>query len=637
MATRLKTVEYAFPTLTTLANNTLTSFTQITIYLPETIVAFKSVELRVTMDDAETSTTAVNYTTKTVDLRLGAASYTSTTNGQTITAAGENISILLVRDFNDHFVSNWSGTSMTCDARLQIAQSTAGQSNVAARLFITYEYDDTSSIHIKTVYIPLNGPATSLDTSTPASALDTIPALDTYLPEASKTYRDRFIWFGANTHNNNATSHNISFQIDTDTAEVSGVYSGAMTSSRWTEYIFKPTFTTNTTHEFRVWTSTGAVARHHNPQIYLVVTYEFDPESTSTVMNSVLLPMDWESPAGGTAATDWQRATRDLWIQEPGTITLQRLALLTDYEAPISLGTNVRLRIGTGSWIQHTTVAAVVCGQCGFYTRNDASFTLTKGKNVLQADVYSASANAFPTNLSSLWIVNYVSDQHTDGVGAHNHSVYYNIVTHGTGAAVVRTLSALKPFISVPEANYFLNAAGMVFEWMSNTNVNPAGVIVQAEKLVAEGGLEWYSIYTDSNSADPEVGRHTNYAQARRLFKRWTGDSDADRLNIETPRRFRTIINTTALTAASAWHKRLTALVTYHTITYTISGTISGSAGGSITIDIHRAETGEKILSTSHTGDGAYSLTWYDDTADLYAVAYEDSTHTGRSDDSAAS
>ena len=40
------------------------------------------------------------------------------------------------------------------------------------------------------------------------------------------------------------------------------------------------------------------------------------------------MPMEMASPMGGTSSADYQRATRDLFIQEPGTITIQAAAAL---------------------------------------------------------------------------------------------------------------------------------------------------------------------------------------------------------------------------------------------------------------------------------------------------------------------
>lgn len=71
--------------------------------------------------------------------------------------------------------------------------------------------------------------------------------------------------------------------------------------------------------------------------------------------------------------------------------------------------------------------------------------------------------------------------------------------------------------------------------------------------------------------------------------------------------------------------------LTYHAITYTVSGTVYGSAGGTVTLSLHRSDTHEVVLTTSRTGNGAFSFTWYDNTVDVYVVARESDTRLGRS------
>jgi hypothetical protein len=234
-------------------------------------------------------------------------------------------------------------------------------------------------------------------------------------------------------------------------------------------------------------------------------------------------------------------------------------------------------------------------------------------------------------NISSCWMINYTSGKATDGVGAHNHSVIWNLSTFGTAAAAgEQRIAATAP--SIPEANYFLSAIGACFQYQTNTTTQSFGVVVQAERLSAEGGVSWDSIYADVGGNDPETGLHVNYSTARTVFQRFPGDIEGgSRLNVETSRRWRCNCGG----VSTSWFM-LDLILVYHTITYTISGSVSGSAGGTVNIDVFRVENDEKILSTSRVGDGAYSLTWYDDTADLYTVAYEDATHTGRSDDSTA-
>lgn len=637
MAQRLKTVAYAFPAITsTVTNNTLTNFTQITVYLPESSKTIHRAWVEFSADDIVTA--SGNWTTKTLELRLGSASYTSNANGNTLTSSGENVSLFLTRDFTSHFTSNWSGTSMTCDLRFQINQSsgtTLGITNVCATLYVTYEYDDTSTTQVKTVYIPMSERNTSLATT--KTAMGDIPNLDTYLPEASKTYRDIHVVMQANTCLNNTTDHTVSFEIDSLGATASGNYEGALQTDRWTRFVWgglNGTFTTNATHTLNIWTSAGSVARHHTPHVYMVVTYEFNASSTTSVMNSLLLPMEIDTPIG-TSSTDFQRASRELWVQEPSP-TLRRLAFLCNWNnAGNESGLNAR--IGTGSFVALTnTGAGVIAGSKGFMLRNDSptGISFGRGRNTLSVDLYATLANQ-GSNFGGLWIVNYTSDIATGGLGTHNNTVIYPLAFHDTGNVVKgQTTSAVSP--PIPETNYFVTALGLRLGIFGSSTGYYSAPAINAERLVAEGGLAWESCYGDAGVDDSEIGLSTTWAQIRHLFTRWNGDVGSGRLPLKTNRRYMYFVAVGTGTTGCFW-ENVHMYITYHSITYTISGEITNSAGGTVSIAVHRTATGERILTGSRVGNGSYSFTWYDDTEEVYVVARESGTLLGRSDNGYAS
>ena len=75
-------------------------------------------------------------------------------------------------------------------------------------------------------------------------------------------------------------------------------------------------------------------------------------------------------------------------------------------------------------------------------------------------------------------------------------------------------------------------------------------------------------------------------------------------------------------------------MFTYHSITFTAADSITGFTG-TVDIGLHRSASGEKVLETTRSGDGAYSFTWYDDTEELF-VSADDGTNVGRSEDTLA-
>lgn len=627
MAVSLKTIEYWFPMLATAADAADTDLTQITVHIPESSLTFRSVTLHVMGHDPQT--TLGNLSRRQLSLRLGAAAYTVVNNTQLFTNSGEQYCWMASADFTAHFTANWTGASMTCDARVLVDSSTASalaQRDISAKLTITYAYEDTSATHVSTVWIPLNAPVGALATTKPGTATDTIPALDTYLPEAGKTYRNVAIVVQGNTATVGTVDHSLSIEIDTLGVQTTGLIEAAANTDMWMRYAFDVTgdFTTNATHGFYIW---GSVAKWNHAQVWMVVTYTWTLSGTTSLMRSLLLPMDFASPAGGTASTQAQRASRELWVQEPATITLQRLALFLFWDQAAAVS-GLNARVGTGSYVTYTDTAATLAGGNGLMIRNDAGASLARGRNSLQADVYCTDTTDLMFNLSGFWMVNYTCGVPTNGVGAANRTVVWNLATVGTSAAAaVRDIAAVAPVI--PATNYFVTAVGTNYQYLTNSTGTAAGVTVLVERLTAEGGVQWEPAYVDIGYTDPEAGVHNTWSQVRSIFRRWTGDPDTDRLDIETARRWRCVLGNNC-----ASFDYLDLYITYHAITYTVADSVTGFSG-TVTLDVHRADSGERVLTGSRSGDGAFSFVWFDNTEELY-VSANDGTNQGRSADALA-
>jgi hypothetical protein len=630
MATRLKTVQYAFATLAALTNNTLTNLTQRTIFLPETgTKTFRSVVAHVTFNDIITGTGG-SLTTKTLSLRLGAAAYTTVANANTLTNSGENQSFHLVADFTSHFTANWTGTSMTCDFQLQINQSTGttlGMVNVCVTLEITYEYDDTSTTQVKSVMIPLNAPVGALATS--ATTVDTFPALDTYLPEASKTYRDIFVVVQGNEHRNAATTdHTMTISVGSTTV-TTGNYEGALASDRWFRYVFDILAAgfagQASSQNFQL---SATVARCNHLQAYAVVTYEYNESTSTSIMNSVMLPMKVNSPAGGTTSSDYQRTSRWLDIEEPATITTSRVAFYPHWQQIAAIG-GLNMRIGTGAFVAYTDTASVLCGGNGAMVRNDSAFTLVRGRNTLNFDVYRTDTADFMWNISGFWLVNYSSGKHSAGSGSHNHSVLWSLLANGTAAGADNyNVAAVAPVI--PEAEFYITALGSQLVVQPSGATQPAGMVVNVERLAGESGIAWEEAYRDIGQTDAELGVYFAYSQTRDIFKRWANDADSGRIDLETARRWRVFLPGGSA-AAPGW-VGLSVMMTYHSILSSVAGNITNSAGGTVNLNLHDSSTGEVLKTGSRTGNGAYSISFFGNTRSVYVTARESGTLLGRSD-----
>lgn len=632
MATRTKTIRYGHPPLASMVDNTLTSLTQITMYIPETVVGFESVVARVTA--MQTATATGNITTRRLQCRLGAAGYTTHTNSNLYTGSGEDIFVQHAVDLTAHFTTNWTGTSMTFDSQaLMDGTATAvAWTNICVEVYVTYQYDDTASTQIKTVYIPLDMPRTNLATTKPGTALATIPNLSTELPEASKTFRNYFITVQGNINRAGTTDLTMTMQLDATAAHTTGVFEGVSNTDYFYRYIWDaPTLDTSASMGWYAWAN---ATDFNHAQAWLTVTYEFDATSSNDTFTSLIVPMELASPIGGTTSSDYQRGSREFWIQEPGTITTKQIAFFPFWDHAAAIA-GLNFRIGTGTFLAYTNIAATLAGSDAAMVRNDSAFSLARGRNIINFDCYRTDTADFGTNISGFWILNYTSSKPTGGYGEANHTIFHNMNSVFDGAATsLRLIPAVAP--SIVATNYFLNAVGVNYKYHSNTTSNAAGISITAERLAStEGGLEWEPIYVDVARTDPEAGIHECWAQARSFFKRFPTDADPSRVDIETARRWR------AFSAnASTTFDYLDMVITYHTISYTVADSIAGFSG-TVDLELHRSKDdpsrpGELAATTTRSDDGAYSFVWYDNTIPVFVRA-DDGTNVGTSQEDIAS
>lgn len=636
MATRLKTIEFA----TTADTTSLTAGTNrdkaIDIYIPETVVAFRNCSLQCYFRGNTSVAANLGATT----LRIGTTSGFTTSSVSTAATpagnSGESETWQYAFECSSFFTANWSGTSNTWYVRINTG-SGAATINHSFKLLITYEYDDTSSTQIKTIHIPIESTRTLLTTSWQTiGGATAIPAVEgAYLPEASVNVRQAFLELGGNAAATSTGDFTIQGRID-----------GVGTTDLW---FSEQALLGNGCYIYFSWDITGedlSSARSLEATVatttnrvdwlggWLTVTYEFNPTTTTTVYNSLLLgAIDTTGYMGGTSSGDQDSWGRTIFIEEPGTITMKESGVFIGHNG--AAGYTVNIAVGDqGTYTPYAaTASSLQLGQYSFMHRIDsggqngtAFTTLQRGKNSYECRLYSSnSTDAWGVN--GFLIINYTSSKATSGVGAHNHSCFYQLSDTNNDNYVDRVDSRSCP---IPETSYWLT--GVVTEGgVATDNSTNQSLSVNAERQSGEGeGEGWETIGVTQFRSDNENTFFNMRYASRKAWKRYPNDPDTDRLDIEATRSFR--VDTGVL--STSWYGLW---ITYHAITFNISGSISGSGGGSVTIDAFRNDTGEKIDSATRSGDGAYSITWYDDTVEIHTSAHEDSAHVGRSDNSTAS
>lgn len=637
MATYIKTIEYFLPKLPTLADNTLTNFTQSVLELPESDKVFKSVIAELTTSDT-ISATGGTVGNKFISLSVGGAATSSYTNTQVITHTGETISFLYTADFTSHFSSNYTGSSHTIDCAISIDQTTGtnpGWVESVVKLVITYEYNSSSTTRIKTVYYPLDSTLSYLNTSKPGTAVATIPSFDTKFPEADKTFKQITLVIYGQIGLSISTNVTLRTEVDTLGEKNSQTFQNGLSTDRiftfiedWTNY-----FTTNSTHNFYMWCTETTAFSH--VQAYMVINYTYNETDTTSVYNSILLPMTIEGPIGFTTTSDYTRNVIDFMIQEPGNIVTDVICFMFYYIR--STGSCILYcRIGSGSFQSYIEgTAGFINGIKGLMVRKDDAFTLVRGKNILNFDIASSSnaGSSIVASASGYWIIGYISDKASGGTEVHNTTIKYNLLAmNSSGYNSVNTVNKFTPNIfNIPHNKYYINSYGVVFKGMLGANINGTSILVQVERLTsdAESYHNYLNVSFNRNTlSDGEITAYTLIGTANNIFKKYIEEPDNNKIIHTTGSRAWTILNYN-----SQYIQSLEIWVNYHGFYYTLQGSISGSDGGIINLYLHDSTTGNLLNSTSSIGNSTYSLTWYDNTSNVFIKAYENNTKKGISID----
>ncbi len=651
MAQAPKTVEFPFaPLLTTLATNTTLgtatehTFAAITVGLPESGKTIRSVHLLVTHDMC-TAATARRLDGVRIGVQIDAVAWNDGTDltGTGVAASGDPYSDGQTRDVTSYFVTNYTGTSHTVGVRVRFEHDVADVvQNIQCKLFITYEYNDTSATQVKTVKIPLEGVTSFLGTTANtniqgSSGAAQIPALDTFLPETSKTYRK--IWFEiwATSGGAAVTDFSMSVAIDSGTNTRSLVEGALNGSHRYFDIWVQDSMTTNVTHNFQAWSSLAS--RFQGCYAILHVTYEFDAANSTTIMNSVQIPINTQSGhLNGTAIGDQDIFDTEFWIEEPATITMVQSAVACQFNVSGTATLNLEcVGLGSAGGDQGTTTAAYtattlthsgtrsVCHRIDL-AHGGTALTLGRGKNILRLKAY-ASASTTVSHLAGYWYLNYTSGKSSKGIGAHNVTTQWMIQdTYTTaigGSAAVQVATANQRTPIIPQANYFLNnvsyeviSRSQSYSWMR------LFIEVVSGEDAADG---WKQAVDFVQSAHGEHGWYTYVLPANGIFKKYPTDSTSGGvLDIENARKYR-------LYGGLSHHPGMHLVITTHAITFTVDGSITDSNGGTVNISAVDEARGIKVGSTSRTGNGSYSITVYDNVNDHYAEAYESATYLGRS------
>ena len=702
MAIRTKTISYhiqsinysdtTYPALTSTFTYELSSSF---IAIPETVVSFSA--CTVTLDSVwapylaashyistQTVSTWLNRTSSigTADYIVNSATGLQGDGSASFTFTGRHNSAKLVVDVTPAFVARFTGSNGTIIVRHNAVTSapiSLQWANRSAELNITYQYDDSAATQIKTVYIPMSTPSGSL----PLSGVFTniFPALDTYLPEIDKVYRDCYFTMRGNTANSalSASGGGLTYGTDFIPSYSGGIWKilpGAAVTTLWSDVDitlrgshFDPwtglmLADTSVTHSQTVAHFTGnpaAIPHLHHSQLWLTCTYEYNESSSTTIMNSLRLASNNTDTSSEISAVAGNHYGADYLgnnvckfnIEEPGPIVPMSSSLQLQWTQrdPIAAGnTGIQFRPATTEpWTNINSTTDSPGSSTTGYSTAQAMFlpTLTRGANTLNCQILNSTGSLSTLcNMKpgAVWIINYKSSKSTQGSGAHNHTIVVNPIGPGP-KFIAATNGAYRTFEGMPiSSSYYNNNMFGVYMYKcagaSVTSMPMPNILFHSTSSI-DSTTEWkyfstgesIGIYESATNTYP-IGVHPVILNNSALFKRFTGDLDVSRIDATKPRLISTTLNgvNSGFTPLMFYYG-LNLYNTYHHITFSVTGSVAGSSGGLVTLNLHKTSNGEKLATTSRTGNGSYAFTWYDNTEKVYVVARESGVLLGRSDD----
>jgi len=656
MATVAKTAYYAWPTLTassavaTITGSGANQFYTITaslgtktLYFPETSSrSFKSVGVEIGwMDGLSVVQSIYGYS---ITLQISGSlisssyNYLSNTNGDAnvIINTGENWAMVLgPYDFTSYFNSNVPAESSSIDVNLDIrwrttssigaANTSSAAYNYTAKLFATYEHEDTDNTYIKTAIIPFNSPTSSLGTTgiNSTSFIDSIPQLtgvNGFLPESDVTIRDYFIEIEGNETTGVATG-DIFLTSSITSSTYNSVYRFSplprtLQSDRFDRFIYSiPTSSlpdTAVTHSLNLAANIANAFRHISPSLY--VTYEYNKTTTTKILNTILIPEFIDSPIGFPVQASASFGNKTFRILD-NNLELKQSALRLNW---IDNSTVTALSIKTGgqsSFKTYSDNGSNLCGMKNVQHRIDSGaeygsgFTLIRGLNTISSSLFTTSATINTSNVTGLYIINYHSDVPSTGI---DNSTKFHIFSARTFTNAVNSTSFVYTSsipLTVSSSAYTIDNGTIFYNLFNNSQ----GYTYDAKILPNENGLGYKNIYNDVIVTDVEIGSSYGIIGFKDYFARYSQAPSSSYLDPWINRQFRFFTYGTR-----CGFERFINLSRY---TYPLSGSIYNYTGdgSGYTVDIYDDINNQLLYTLTTTIGGKFNTTWYDDTNLMYA------------------
>lgn len=657
---RTKTVRYAFEThLANLATNTTLGtatrhdFAAITVEIPETgSRTFLSVVAVLTWRDAFT-TAGTEVTGVRLGSKVGAAAFIDLDRSFTQTDTGDHLLDVWTLDITGNFTTNFgAGATQTCQIGVAVSSDVASNigGGITCELLITYEFDDdVGTTRVQSIGIPIQSGPTFMSTShveigvtggTVGAPANQIPALDTYLEESGKTYKQAFIVLESSCAGQATTDFASYVQIDA-TAEVArATIEQALSTNAPTKDIFTYDTTTHSTasaHAFKM--RSDLANRFSCIGGVLWVTYTYNKSTSTRVMAQQLIPftqydVDNESLAKGgnpSVGVDPLALQAIFDVQEPGTITLKQSATMFVHDN--GAGAPTSFVIAAGGQANRTYT-------CGSFThtpivhRGDHSsgWTIARGRNVWNI-LYHINGTQKLGSMQAYALVTYSADVPAAGTEAKARAVNFFGKTFETTLTQTSSVAASGGGQRVPTLDAGYSIQGAFID--GTLRLNAGTCLINMAVDIATGEYENGTI-TNPILAFPivkviagngsELCCYSFKVPVTRRFKR-RNDTLVNGLDIEVAREWYYILGAAALSSWTTW-------ITYHAISYTVSGTLyinHVASGGTVKVYAINPDSTREFIAqgtAAFSGSiGAFSIPVPDNTRNYVAEHHNASNH----------
>ncbi len=648
-----KTVRYSFVTLTADITSTTSltttprqEFAAIDVDIPETTSrAFLSVKAHYGWLGQTGGKGALAVRT---GIRYDGGAWVDTDS--TFSGTGETTGLsagqYVAKRLGASFVTNYTGTTHSIQVALAVATNSSGAvlNGFSCELEITYEFDDTTETRVlKTIEKPFESRTSGFSTQVEIGT-NQVEALDTWLPEDNKTFKD--VYF--RIHGSDGTTgvnHNMTLALDAEGAVSRSNHGTTSTAfvDVWKRYAAGAvTFDTSVAHAFKCANSSGTSFVSFS--IVMVITYEYDRDS-AVILNQKTVPVDIPIAHQGPlpfCSTVGEQADEPLTVyarflvNEPGTVTLKRAALMLFIRSETA--PNLAIRAGA----QADRLYSSITGNVGNHplghrldsgSASGAGMTLARGENEIEIKYHIRStATLFVQRM--VIIVLYTSDRHADGEKVHSRPIPWMVgeeLEAGSGPATFHR-DYTSPDLPVIHHARWIMTAPPAYLYRVFTNMSASHM---------------HSLWFDRGS-NVEPGRwRTHHTTSFSTSGGWpaphhalTVVDDLFALSSEDTEGF----DPTAsyrLRGERAYHASplicyglIDLLLNISGISFDVEGTLSGFSGdgSGYAVVVRRADTGERVSSATTAVGGGFSAIAFDDTVDYYAETEEGTTKVRSAD-----